>query len=484
MQRTRHLICEMNELAYFIQITDKWSKRRFALRLKSADEFTSLSRLIDYIQSLSEEDIEGLVSNGRLSESGRDDLEDFRTIAYDIDESGNFAGFIEEIVFKQRGRTLQTDKGLKFEHRMTDNKEYADIYVAELILDRDNVPFKRYWTGYYKRKWDNNPSYKKFIEDLINLKYPERGDDVLRAATYRDAADLLNAIAERLHSAPYEVYSRFIGRNLRFRTGSEALDAIMSGRGGNCSEKAAAFLFIAQNLGIESRFALAGDGAKGKFPYDKLRRALDNYDFRFKEDAQLYWSHFANIFLIDGKKLLVDATGGPIDFVFAEGEEADSYLTQSKYLSVSFHGEDEAYYYHDPPQDIAEDVLYSLEAFTPDTDLYHVLGPDDEDAPFGLLVKGSLWVCPCVYRTREERNKEIKGWQKWANGTDQVHKIEIYDDLYMSPQKGILTRLEKKSPFLVADLRLAEESFIERCRQSWCDSKWKALFVFVEYAGL
>ncbi len=477
------MISEMNELAYFIQITDKWSKRRFALRLESADEFSSLSRLLDYIQQLSEADIEGLVSDGRLSEAGRNDLEDFRTIAYNIDGKGNLTDPLEELVFKQRGKSLQADKGLKFEHRKTDKKGYADIYVAELILDRDNVSFNRNWKGYYKRKWDNNPSYKKFIEDLIHETYPERGEDVLRAATYRDAADFLKAIAHRLYSAPYELYSRFIGRNLRFRTGSESLDSIMSGRGGNCSEKAAAFLFIAQNWGIESRFALSGDGAKGEFPYDKLRRALDYNDFRFKEDAQMYWSHFANIFIVDGKKLLVDATGGPIEFVFAEGVEAEAYLTRSKCLSINFHGEDEVYYYHDPPQDIVQDVLYSLEAFTPDTDLLHVLGPDDEDAPFGLLINDSLWVCPGVYRTEAERNEEINGWQKWAKETEGVEHIEIYDDLYATPQKDILTRLEEKSPQLAADLRLAGGEFLERCRQSWRDRKWKALFVFVEYAG-
>ena len=473
----------MNELPYFIQITDKWSRRRFALRLKGAHQFSSLSTLLDYIQHLSDDDIEGLIFDGRLSEAGRDDLEDFRTIAYDIDDRGNFTNLIEELVFKQRGRTLQPDKSLKFEHRKTDKMGYADIFVAELTLDRDNVPYKRNWKGYYKRKWDHNPSYERFVENLIHEKYPERGDDVLQIATYRDAVDFLKAIGERLHSAPYELYSRFIGRKLRFRTGSEALDTIISGRGGNCSEKAAAFLFIAQNWGIESRFALAGDGAKGAFPYDTLRRALDHFDFRFKEDAQRYWSHFANIFVVDGKKLFVDATGGPIEFVFAEGEETEAYLTRSKFLPASFPGEDEAYYYHDAPQDIAEDVLYAMEAFIPDTDLYHVLGPDDEDAPFGLLINDSLWVCPDVYRTQGERHDEITGWQEWAKGTESVAHIEIYDDLAASPEKEILTRVEEKSPQLVADLRLVEDFFIERCRQSWHDSQWKTLYVFVEYAA-
>ncbi len=473
----------MNELPHFIQITDKWSKRRLALRLKRAHEFSSLSMLLEYIQNLSDTDIDGLIFDGRLSEAGRDNLEVFRVIAYDIDARGHFTDLIEEIEFKQRGRTLQPDKGLKFEHRKTDKKRYTDIFVAELILDRDNVPYRRNWKGYYKRKWDNKPSYTRFVEKLIHETYPERGDDVLRIATYGDAVDFLKAIGERLHSAPYELYSRFIGKKLRFRTGSEALDSIMSGRGGNCAEKASAFLFIAQNWGIESRFALAGDGAKEVFPYNTLRRALDSYDFRFKEDAQQYWSHFANIFIVDGNKLFVDATGGPMEFVFAEEDETEAYFTRSKYLPVSFPGEDEEYYYHDAPQDIAEDVLYTMEAFIPDIDLYHVLGPDDEDAPFGLLIDDSLWVCPGVYRNEGERNDEIIGWRKWAQGTEGVVHMEIYDDLDASPEKEMLTRLEEKSPHLVADLRLAEGFFIERCRQSWRDSKWKAIYVFVDCAG-
>ena len=471
----------MNELPYFIKITDKWSKRSFALRLKSAHAFPSLASLLDYIQHLSQEDIEELILDGRLSETGRDAIEDFRTIAYEIDARGNFKDPIAEIVFKQRGRTVQPDKGLKFEHQKTDKKRYADIFVAELILDRDNVPYKRNWKGYYKRKWDNNPSYKRFVENLIHAKYPERGNDVLQIATYGDALDFLKTIGERLHSAPYELYSRFLGRKLRFRTGPEALDSIISGRGGNCPEKASAFLFIAQNWGIESRIALAGDGAKGTFPYDTLRRALDNFDFRLTEDAQRYWSHFANIFIIDGKLLFADATGGPIEFVFAEGREAEAYLTRSRFLPVHFPGEDEAYYHHDAPQDIVEDVLYTMEAFIPDIDLYHVLGPDDDDAPFGLLIKDSLWICPSVYRTEGERNAEITSWQEWARGTKRVDHLEIYDDLDASPEKEILTRVEEKSPQLVADLRLAADYFIERCRQSWRDSQWKTLYVFVEY---
>ena len=471
----------MNEFPYFIQITDKWSKRRFALRLKSAHEFASLSAMLDYIQHLSDGDIRRLIGDGRLSEAGWDDIEDFRAIAYDIDARGNFTDLIEAIVFKQRGRILQPEKGLKFEHRKTDKKGYGDIFVAELILDRDNVPYRRNWKGYYKRKWDRHPSFKRFVEQLIYEKYPERGDDVLQLATSEDAVKFLKAIAERLHSAPYELYSRFIGRKLRFRTGSEALDAIISGRGGNCPEKASALLFIAQNWGIESRFALAGDGAKGEFPYDTLRRALDNFDFRFNEDAQRYWSHFANIFIVAGRRLLVDATGGPIEFVFAEGEEAEAFLTRSKFLPVSFPGEDEAYFYHDVPQDIVEDVLFSMEAFIPDIDLLHVFGPDDEDTPFGLLIEDGLWVCPGAYRTEAERNDEITRWQEWAKGTDGVEHIEIYDDLVSSPEKMILARIEKTSPDLVADLRLGEYYFRERCRQSWRDSKWKTHYVFIEY---
>ena len=60
--------------------------------------------------------------------------------------------------------------------------------------------------------------------------------------------------------------------------------------------------------------------------------------------------------------------------------------------------------------------------------------------------------------------------------------MEIYADLEASPEKEILTWVEIESPHLVADLRLMEDFFIARCRQSWLDGKWKTYFVFVEYA--
>lgn len=473
-----------NELQHFIQITDKWSKRRFAMRLGSSRDFSSIGEVINYLRSLLDSDIDELVKNGRISEAGTKGLEDIRSIMFHIENNGQLGSIIEEIKLKQRGKTLIKNDSLKFEHRKTSKEGYVDIYVAELILDRDDVPFTRNRTGFYKRRWSQNPKFQEFVESIITAKFPDRSEKILAMDSENDTLDFLRAVAGTLFSAAYELYSRFTGRNLRYKTGPETLECIMSGKGGNCSEKATAFEFIAANYGISGKLVLGGDRACNTFPYAALRRALDDFDFRFKDEAQQYWSHFANLFETENTRVLIDATGGPIPYLYCTGQELDEYLSQHKSVPLWFLANKEDYFYHDTPQDIAGDLLYSLEAFMPDSDLYHVLGPDDEDSPFGLIITKELWVCPVVYKAESEFSQYRKEWEDWGRSTERVARLEVYPNMDASPNKEILTRLEEKIPVLVADLRTAEDNFIERCRQEWKDKSWQSGYVFVEFRNL
>ncbi len=473
-----------DDLQYFIQITDKWSKRRFAMKLDSSKEFENLSAYLDFLQALQKTDVIDLVNNGRISEAGTFGLEDLRSFIFNIKDDGSLGKTIEDIIFKQRGRSLKNSDSLKFEHRKTDKEGYADIYIAELVLDRDEVPYTRNWNGFYKRKWQINPAYKEFVESVVRSKYADdtaMADKILNCEAKEDKIELVKAVSEVINKSPYEIYSRFTGRNLRFRNGPETLESIMAGKGGNCSEKASAFEFIMLNFGISGRMVLGGDKADGEFPYKDLRRALDEFDFRFKDDAQRYWNHSANLFEVDDTLVLVDATGGPIPYLFCTGDEAGLYFSRQKSLPLWFLADEEEYYYHDAPQDIAHDLLYSLEAFTPDTDLYHVLGPENEDAPFGLIITDELWICPVVYRTEKEFVKYKEEWEQWVEECDRIIRLEVCLNMDSSPQKLILSRLEKENPLLTADLRTAEDNFVDRCRQSWKDPEWKAGFVFVEF---
>lgn len=470
-----------SELQHFLQFTDKWSKRRFALKLHDSEEFANVKSALDYLKSLSETDITALITEERLSDRGSQGLEDMLCFIFYIDVNGSLGDIIKNVKIKQHGRTLDKGEALKFEHKISDKEGYADVYVAELILDRDSVRFEKNWNGFYKRKWDRNPDYKEFVKSVIRAKFPEQSEKILARESAQDMVDFLKAVSGKIYNAPYELYSRFTGRNLRYKTGPETLDCIMSGSGGNCSEKAAAFEFIAVNYDIPCRIVLGGHEAKGEFPHNTLRRTLDEFDFRFKDDAQRYWDHFANLFEVGGTKILVDATGGPVPFLFCEGDEADDYLSQKKYSRLWFLAEQENYYYHDASDKLAHDTLFSLEALVPDVDLYHVLGPEDDDSPFGFIVTDDVWVCPTVYKTESEYSKYKQEWEEWGRETERVSRLEVYPNLDASVGKALLEKLEESNPVLVADLRTAEDNFVERCRQSWREKEWNSGFVIAEF---
>lgn len=469
------------ELAHFVEITDKWSKRRFALKLDSSTQFATHSDFINYLNSLQQSDINELIENGKLGKVGEKGLEDIRTALFEIKDDGNLGNMFNEIKIKQKGRTLEMNSAIKFEHITTGKEGYSDIFISSLILDRDNLPFTRNWDGFYKRRWELNPQFKEYVESIVSSKYGEKAEQVLSLETFDDKIDFLKAISEVIYNTPYEIYSRFIGRNLRFKNGPDTLESIMENRGGNCSEKASALDFIAYNYGIAGQIISAGDNATGSFPNKTLRRALDDFEFSFKDNAQRYWSHYANYFEIDEVPILIDATGGPIPFLFCVGDEVEEYLSQKKALPVLFVSREENYYYHRSPSDIIYDLLFTMEAFLPDMDIYHVFGPEEENDPFGFIITNNLWICPTAYKTTEEYSTNKKLWLEWAQESVHVTNIEIYPNMNSSSEKKILQRIEEENPILVADLRAAEDGFVERCRSEWKDKNWYIGYVFAEF---
>jgi len=470
-----------NDLQYLIQITDKWSKRRFALKLRKHDEFLTISSFNKFLSSVDKSTIECLVKDELISDNGVQGLEDVRCSMFNLDDSGNILNLIDGIQLKQQGRALKDDDKLKFEHKVTGKEGYSDIYVADIILDRDNVLYTRNWKGFYKRNWKKDEKYNSFIEEIIENQYPEKAEQVLSLKTKTDKIDFLKAVSEILFNAPYEIYSRFIDRNLRYKRGPETLNYVINGHGGNCSEKAAAFEFIATNFGIETKLILAGNNADKEFPYTLLKRALDNYDFQFKDNAQRYWSHFANSFEVEGTRILVDATGGPIPFLFKLDEETDQFFSREKNLELWFIAEKENYFYHDAPQDISYGALYSLEAFVPDSDIYHVLGDEEEDSPFGFIITKDFWVCPSPYQTESEFKQYKDDWLEWGGECENIKNIEVYKNMDPAEDKVILSKMNTLYPFLIANLRTAESNFVQRIRQSWKDESWNSGIVFAEF---
>ena len=469
------------ELEHFLEITDKWSRRRFALRLDSSSQFSSLGDAIEYLNSLTQEAIQELISNGNLGQTSVLGLEDIRTALFEINNDGTLGSMYKQIKLKQKGKTLQPSDSLKFEHVTTEKEGYADIYVARLTLDRDNLPFSRNWEGFYKRRWGLNPQFKEFVDSIIKSKCGDKAEQILQPTTLEDKITFLKAVSEEIYNAPYEIYSRFIGKVLKFENGPDTLESIMEGRGGNCAEKAGALDFIAHNYGITGRIITAGDNANGVFPYDILRRALDEFDFDFKDAAQEYWCHNANYFEIDDTPVLIDATGGPVPLLFCQGEEAKEYLTQKKSNPVFFISREENYFYYDTPMDIAYDMLFTMEAFMSNIDITHVFGPEGDEAPFGFIVTKDFWICPTAYQTAEEYESNKKQWLEWRDEADHVKGLEVYPNLDASSEKQILAQIESKHPKLIADIRAADPGFLERCRQEWRDDTWNIGYVFTEF---
>ena len=62
-----------------------------------------------------------------------------------------------------------------------------------------------------------------------------------------------------------------------------------------------------------------------------------------------------------------------------------------------------------------------------------------------------------------------------------MSRLEVYPNLDASAGKAILEKLEEINPVLVADLRTAEDNFVERCRQSWREKEWNSGFIIAEF---
>ncbi len=468
-------------IPHLLQITDRWSKRRFVLKLTKPDEFATLADLVQFLKNDDQTLMNRLLEDKRVSENGLKSLEDIRAAAFNILDNGMLGEIFDEVYFTIDGHMLFSDDEILFEKRFIPQSGYENTFVANIVLHREDLPFKRNWEGYYKRFW--NKEFEFFIEETIKETYQDEFKEILKLRTKEHILKFWEVVARKVFNAPYEIYSRYLGRRVNFKTGPETLLQIINGRGGNCSEKAAALDFVRVNYGLEGHMILSGNNANGEFPYTHLRNALNRGSTIFTGDYQKYWEHYANLFLVKDEILLIDATGGPMPFLFAVGEDANEFIKQRKSQKVQFIAQQENYFYHDAPLDITYDAFFNMEAFLPDIDLYHIFGPEEEDSPFGLYIRPDLWICPNAYRNENEYREHIKSWNEYAELAESITSLEMYDDLSSSPKKQILSELERDEPNLIDDLRLIDPLFQKRCRYVWRDDNWKISYVFCRISG-
>lgn len=65
-------------IPHLLQITDRWSKRRFVLKLTKPDEFATLADLVQFLKNDDQTLMNRLLEDKRVSENGLKSLEDIR----------------------------------------------------------------------------------------------------------------------------------------------------------------------------------------------------------------------------------------------------------------------------------------------------------------------------------------------------------------------------------------------------------------------
>jgi len=144
-------------------------------------------------------------------------------------------------------------------------------------------------------------------------------DDFENALDTTNKIRFLYRIAELVHAAPFENFSKVIGGR-QFRTGYEMWGNMTQDFGGVCSEKTAALKFVCDVLGIENRPVLGSDSLIPPDFEASLREYLRSPD---ECDMPVDIHHHVLEVVIDGKPYLIDATNGNIPLSFLDKEDAD-----------------------------------------------------------------------------------------------------------------------------------------------------------------
>jgi hypothetical protein len=218
-----------------------------------------------------------------------------------------------------------------------------------------------------------------------------------------DKLRMLEALARTVWNGQFENYSRFIGKKLVYKSGDETIDNIIEGGGAVCSEKVQALKFLTDHYGLTSEYIIAGENAEGPVPVEKLRELLTTFDFHFAKRYMRFWQHAALLYDIDGVRVLVDVTNGNIPFVFLQDAAAEQVLGYRDKVPITARmvESEEDFFYHRVPQDIPENLFFSLEGWWPFSDLMQVF-----ENELGLYLSSDYYVTPIPFRSEKEFRRD------------------------------------------------------------------------------
>src|SRR4051812_43406414 len=381
-------------------------------RARTLGELLSSYRSADLEASASA----GLVEVGPLLELRR-----YADSLFLLEDGGALGAFDPGLRFKVGGRACDLD------HRLEGERAAGRIRVE---VDRSDAGYTRNWPAYLSRRWGlRADAYSGFVESVVERACGREAGSVLRLDAPDRVRRFLAAVGGRIHSSPYETYSRYLEPCTPFKSCDQALDRILEGDGGNCAEKAMALYFIAHAYGLPAEVVLGGEEAEGSFPYRTLRSTLDRrtFDFAGTQDAQRYWQHYAILCGLPGdaeEPLFCDVAGSNIPFLCLGAEEAAAYLDPGRReaLRVAITLEPIRIYYHRLArrQALPLDLYYAMENFIESIDVIQTV-----DNELGLLHTGDYWVGAVAYRGRRELGRIVGEYGRYVRRAGLDPRVDL-----------------------------------------------------------
>ena len=386
---------------------DYLTGRTCTLKISDSDAASPVSALV--AKYLTDVDPIRLADDGMILLKSVVSLLDIQDVVHSITDEGRLSTIVPGTVFRSGARELSPQDVLPTTSATVRDSE---VDLIDLTIDRSETGYPRNWAGFNRRRWQRHADdFLSFVERSVQGTGEPHGDDVLALDGHDARIAFLKRIAMTIWDSPFENYSRFTGRRLRYKTGDEALISIIEGRGAICSEKVQALKFVTDRYGFESRYVFAGPDAPGPIPLDQLRHVLDTFDFRGAGQAMRYWQHMALEFLVDGEHVMVDATNGNIPFMFIRGPEVSQILNAEhpRAINLQMGTYPEEFYYHRAPRDLALDLCYAMEHFIPEIDLVQVF-----DNELGLAITPEFLVSPLPYASDAEFEALIEMYEHLA----------------------------------------------------------------------
>lgn len=393
-------------LPHVLSLIEGVTRQRSALHIHAGDVLSVADAL-----ALFRCQPEALVERGQLPSDAVAPFLEMGECLFVITHDGDLGDPHEWLRLIQGHEDITMESPLQFERRPLDG-DGREVMLAELTLDRREIPYDRDWSAFHKRKLGQfrNEIETFLFDSAATLVGERRASKAMTDGTEESKALLLEAASQRIFNSPFELYSRFVGQRRLIKDGLSTVRNITRGHGGACSEKAQAMRILADALEIPASYILSGPNTRGEVPVSALLEILETFEAQFSSTAQAYWNHIAVLVELGGREILVDASNGNIPYLWVEGDELEAMLdrkgTQRKGVAHRYVVGSDELFYHRVDQLVPERLLYALELgwADPHIDLVQVL--DDE---LGLLTMPDLWLGVLAYRDDGER-ETLRSW--------------------------------------------------------------------------